>query len=254
MSIITYEFLIEHYVEKLKSTYEIAEEFKTYPNKIRRALTGFGIPIRDKSKAQSEAIKTGRCTHPTKGKKTSEITKNKISDSIAGVWRDMPEEEKKRRIEISKQNWDSLPVEKVEEMQKAAAISVRAAAMHGSKLEKFLITGLKKEGYKADFHKSFWAIDRKQHVDIFISDLNLAIEIDGPSHFKSIWGDEVHRKQVVSDSKKTGFIISVGMKMIRVKNMDGNSSGFYMRTILKKLLHTIELIKNGAKENLFELE
>ena len=254
MSKLTYEFLISHYVEKLKSTYEIAEEFGTYPNKIRRALTEFGIPIRDKSKAQAEAIKTGRCKHPTKGKKTSEETKNKISDSIANVWEKMPEEEKKRRSDISRVQWESLSVQKVEEMQKAAAISVRAAAVYGSKLEKFLISGLKKEGYNADFHKSFWAIDRKQHIDIFISNLNLAIEIDGPSHFRSIWGEDVHQKQVVSDSKKTGFIINAGMKMIRVKNIDGNSSGFYMRTILKKLLHTIELIKNGAKENLFELE
>ena len=166
----------------------------------------------------------------------------------------MPEEEKKRRSDISRVQWESLSVQKVEEMQKAAAISVRAAAVYGSKLEKFLISGLKKEGYNADFHKSFWAIDRKQHIDIFISNLNLAIEIDGPSHFRSIWGEDVHQKQVVSDSKKTGFIINAGMKMIRVKNIDGNSSGFYMRTILKKLLHTIELIKNGAKENLFELE
>ena len=29
MSKLTYEFLISHYVEKLKSTYEIAEEFGT---------------------------------------------------------------------------------------------------------------------------------------------------------------------------------------------------------------------------------
>lgn len=59
---------------------------------------------------------------------------------------------------------------------------------------------------------------------------------------------------MASDSKKTGFIINAGMKMIRVKNIDGNSSGFYMRTILKKLLHTIDLVKNGTKECFFELE
>lgn len=254
MNQLTHEYLIEHYVQQVKSTYQIAEEFGTYPNKVRRALVEFGIPLRDKSQAQEKAIETGRCKHPTKGKKTSEATKNKISDSIANVWQEMSEGEKKRRVEMAKQQWESKSVQKVEEMQKAAAISVRAAAVYGSKLEKFLITGLKKEGFKADFHKEFWAIDRKQHIDIFISDLNLAIEIDGPSHFRSIWGEDVHKKQVASDSKKTGFVINAGMKMIRVKNINGNSSGFYMRTILKKLLHTIELIKNGTKECFFELE
>lgn len=254
MNQLTHEYLLEHYVNNLKSTYQIAEEFGTYPNKVRRALIDFGIPLRDKSQAQEKAIKTGRCKHPTKGKKASEQTKNKISDSIGKNWREMDEAEKIRRSQIAKQKWESMPLSKVEEMQKAAAISVRAAATYGSKLEKFLLNGLRKEGYKADFHKEFWAIDRKQHIDIFISEYNLAIEIDGPSHFKNIWGEDVHKKQVVSDSKKTGFIISAGMKMIRVKNIDGNSSGFYMRNVLKKVLDTIDLIKNGAKENLFELE
>jgi hypothetical protein len=44
------------------------------------------------------------------------------------------------------------------------------------------------------------------------------------------------------------------MKLIRIKNISGNSSGFYMRTILKKLLDTLELIKEGSLEGLYELE
>lgn len=252
--ILSYEYLIDNYVNQLKSTYQIAEECNTYPNKVRRILKKLGIPTRDKSEAQSEAIKTGRCQHPTKGKKTSEKTKIKISQAIAEVWQGMSDEEKESRSKMSKKQWDSMSPQKIEEMQRSAAVAVRGAAVHGSKLEKFLITGLKHEGYKADFHKEFWAIDRKQHIDIFISDLKIAIEIDGPSHFKSIWGEDVHKKQVVSDSKKTGYIISAGMSMVRVKNADGNSSAFYMRSILKKLLDTVSLIKDGSKENYFELE
>ena len=65
MKKLTYEYLNKHYVELQKSTYEIAEETKTYPNKVRRALVSFGIPLRDKSQAQASALKTGRCLHLT---------------------------------------------------------------------------------------------------------------------------------------------------------------------------------------------
>lgn len=250
----TYEFLQKNYVELQKSTYEIAEEAKTYPNKIRRALVAYGIPVRDKSEAQVKALATGRTEHPTKGKNLLEKTKIKISDSMANSWEEMSKKEKKRRAEISKKNWEAMPLSKVEEMQKKAAEGVREAAESGSKLEKFLINGLRKNKLKVDFHKEIFTISEKQHIDMYVPELNTAIEVDGPTHFKAIWGDDKYEKQVKSDTKKTGLILNSGMKLIRVKNINGNSSNFYMRTILKKILETLRLIEEGCKEGLFELE
>ena len=254
MKKLTYEFLHKQYVELQKSTYEIAEVSETYPNKVRRALVSFGIPLRDKSEAQAKALATGRCFHPTKGKKLTEETKIKISDSMANSWELMDKTERERRSIVSKKNWEAMPLSKIEEMQKKAAESVREAAENGSKLEKFLINGIRKSKIKADFHKEFYVIGERQHIDIYIPEYKVGIEVDGPTHFKAIWGTEKYEKQLKSDTKKTGLLLNSGMKLIRIKNISGNSSGFYMRTILKKLLHTIELIKNGAKENLFELE
>lgn len=37
------EYLIDQYVNEKKSTYEIAQELKTYPNKVRRALNTLGV-------------------------------------------------------------------------------------------------------------------------------------------------------------------------------------------------------------------
>ena len=254
MKKLTYDFLYKQYVEMEKSTYEIAEMSKTYPNKIRRALVSFGIPLRDKSEAQVKALATGRTTHPTKGKKLEEQTKNKISDSMANCWEEMSDSERKRRSIISKKNWESLPLSKVEYMQKKAAESVREAAESGSKLEKFLMNGIRQNKFKVDFHKEIFIIDEKQHIDMFVPELNTAIEVDGPTHFKPIWGEEKYEKQIKSDTKKTGYILNSGMKLIRVKNINGNDSNFYMRTILKKVVDTLTLIKEGCKEGLFELE
>ena len=41
------------------STYELAEKFETYPNKIRRVLRKNGIALRSKSAAQKNALKKG---------------------------------------------------------------------------------------------------------------------------------------------------------------------------------------------------
>lgn len=254
MKKLTYEYLQKNYVELEKSTYEIAEETKTYPNKVRRALVSFGIPLRDKSQAQASALKNGRSEHPTKGKALSEDVKIKISDAMAESWEEMSENERKRRSEISKKNWEEMPLSRIERMQQAASFSVREAAIYGSKLEKFIFSGLKKKGYQVDFHKEFFVIDKNQHLDMYVPQLNTAIEIDGPTHFKDIWGKESLERQIKGDSKKTGFIISSGMKMIRIKNISGNSSNFYMRKMLKKTTDLLELIKQGAKENLFEIE
>ena len=69
------EYIIEQYVNEKKSTYEIAQDLKTYPNKIRRALNTLGVDLRDKSSAQTVAIESGRHEHPTRGKKRTEAEK-----------------------------------------------------------------------------------------------------------------------------------------------------------------------------------
>ena len=254
MKKLTYEYLKKNYIELQKSTYEIAEDAGTYPNKIRRALVSFGIPLRDKSQAQASALKNGRSEHPTKGKNLDENVKIKISDSMAECWQNMSVAEKKRRSKLSQEKWEELSPAKLEHMQKQAAASLREAAEFGSKLEKFLFAGLKKENYKIDFHKEFHIIDQKQHIDMYIPELNVAIEVDGPTHFKDIWGKENLERQIRGDTKKTGFIISAGMKMIRIKNISGNSSSFYMRKMLQKTIELLRLIEQGTKESIFEIE
>lgn len=62
------EFLQAEYLDKGRSTHEIAGELGTYANRIVRALRYHGLPTRDRSDAQKAALKSGRHAHPTKGK------------------------------------------------------------------------------------------------------------------------------------------------------------------------------------------
>ena len=69
------DFLIDAYVSENKSTYQIAEELRTYPNKVRRALKFLGVNLKSKGEAQSVALKQGRHKHPTKGKQRTNADK-----------------------------------------------------------------------------------------------------------------------------------------------------------------------------------
>jgi very-short-patch-repair endonuclease len=52
---------------------------------------------------------------------------------------------------------------------------------------------------------------------MYIPKLRTIIEVDGPSHFLPIWGEEKLDKQIKADLKKNGRILSKGFAIIRVK-------------------------------------
>jgi very-short-patch-repair endonuclease len=223
--------VINCYLNENMSTYEIAKKFKTYPNKIRRELIKNGIEIRDHSEAQSKALETGVAKHPTKGKKVKQETKDKIGESMLNNWKNMPSKE--RRYE--------------------SALALRRASIEGSRLEKYLMNGLMGMGYSVSMHYLF---AEKQHIDLFISlsTKNLkgiAIEVDGPTHFKPIWGKDSLAKRQKSDNKKTGLLLSNGFALIRVITK-GDDSDIRMKKTLTKIDQTIQSLKN-SKENYFEI-
>ena len=55
-------------------------------------------------------------------------------------------------------------------------------------------------------------------VDLYIPELNTIIEIDGPSHFFPIWGQEKLEKQMNADLRKSGTLLSKGYAILRVKS------------------------------------
>jgi len=246
--------IINCYLKENMSTYEIARKFKTYPNKIRRELIKNGIEIRDHSEAQAKALQTGIAKHPTKGKKIKQETKEKIGESMMNSWKNMDSKERKRRSEISRKNWEAMPESKIEDMRYESSLAIRKASIEGSKMEKYLMSGLIQLGYSTSMHYLF---AEKQHVDLFVSlklkhFKGIAIEVDGPTHFKPIWGKEHLSKQQKSDNKKTGLLLSNGFVLIRVITK-GEDSDIRMKKTLIKIDETIQLLKSGSKENYFEI-
>ncbi len=251
------EYIIDQYVNEKKSTYEIAQELKTYPNKIRRALNTLGVDLRDKSSAQTVAIESGRHEHPTRGKKRTEAEKVAISNGMASYWENMEEEEKKRRSDISKKQWAEMSEEDKANLRKLAAEAVRKASKEGSKIEKFIYEGLTKIGYDVIFHKRGLVANQNLEVDLFIPALNTAIEIDGPAHFLPIWGEESLNRHIRADAQKAGLLMNRGFVILRVKNIIRNLSQKNMRETLAAIIVELKKIEKKfppATKRLIEIE
>lgn len=211
------EILKKMYVQENKSLGQIADILHTYPNKLRRDAQRFKIKLRDKSQAQKNALNNGVHQHPTKGKQRTTETKNKIGKGVMASWDQLSPQELNKRREMSRAQWASLSDDKKQEIIKLANQAVRKSSKEGSKLEKFLLKELLKAGYLVDFHKEQVLSNSKLQLDLFIPQINIAIEVDGPSHFENIWGDQALARNTKYDQKKEGLLIGKGIKLIRIK-------------------------------------
>lgn len=247
------------------SSYEIAESLSTYSTKILRSLTYLGKLLHDDenhykrnySDAQKIALEKGRSKHPTEGKNLDKIHKEKIGLSRSKAYQSLSDEEKKKIAEISKKNWDALGKAKQEEIRYLALESVRNASKFGSKTERHLNNGLAKAGYSVEFHKTGLVFDTNLEVDLFLPEVKTAIEIDGPSHFNPIWGEEKLVKQQIADTAKQGILINSGYVIIRVRQIDKSISLTKMNHLLSLVLKEVESIREkfpSPKNRLIEIE
>ncbi len=211
--------IIRMYNDENKSTYEIAESLGTYPNKIRRILKKHDIPLKDKSVAQKNALENGRSPHPTEGKKRSLKEKVKISGGLMKYWEDMSEKDKKVRVDQAKKRWHKMTQKQKENMRTKGIEAIQKSAKEGSKLERFILKRLSDSGYEIRFHEQNIIPSENLEIDLYIPKLKTIIEIDGPSHFLPIWGEQRLQKQINADLRKSGSLLSKGFVVIRVKTL-----------------------------------
>lgn len=240
-----------------KSTYQIAKDLSTYPNKIRRILLKHGIELKTRSEAQKNAIENGTSDIPTRGKKRTKDEKIKISEGMKKAWEDMDDETREKYVERAKLHMLNMPAKDRQKMQEAAIKGVQIAGKEGSKLEKFVFSELTKMGYVVEFHKKNLIVNQKLEIDLYIPACKTIIEIDGPSHFLPIWGEEKLQKQIRADSAKTGLILSKGFIVLRIKTMTDRVSLANQQMLKKILKETLSSISNNfpnKEERFIEVE
>ena len=234
--------VIDMYNKKNKCTYEIAEIMSTYPNKVRRTLKKHGYDLKSKSSAQSNALKSGRRSHPTKGKTRTLAEKVKISSGLESYWEDMSEDEREKRSDQAKERWDEMSVDQKESMKRKRVEAIQRSAREGSKLEKFLQERLYSSGFSVRMHEVIIPAENLE-IDLYIPDLKTIIEVDGPSHFLPIWGEDKLKKQINADLRKSGALLSRGYAVIRVKSL-GQESLSKREQIAETVLEELNKISN----------
>lgn len=233
-----------------RSIGDIAKELDTYPNKVRRALKRHKIKLRDKGSAQSIALKSGRSSHPTKDKGHSEETRLKISESVAQSWENLSDEELETRRETARKQWQSMPEADRQRLRDLASSGIKRASKEGSKLEKYIRGELTKNGYVIEYHKKGIVPNSNLEVDIYLPEIAIAIEIDGPSHFLPIWGEEALRKTIKSDNEKNGLLRYHGVMVLRVAQKRKTLSKKSMRDTWQAIQKEIDSIaKNPPSKN-----
>ena len=234
--------VIRLYNDHNKSTYEIAKELDTYPNKIRRALIKHGYELKDKSAAQKAALESGRSSHPTAGKKRTDAEKIAISQSLVNYWGEMSEKEKARRVKQAKNNWKNMSAKQKEEMRSKGIAAIRTAAKEGSKMERWVKERLEDSGFSVRAHVLIIPSENLE-IDLYIPDLKTIIEVDGPSHFLPIWGEEKLQKQLNADLRKSGALLSKGYAVIRLKSL-GQESLAKREEMLSSVVDEVTKISN----------
>jgi len=254
---LTTAVVIKEYVKKRRSFNDIAVEYSTYPNKIKRMLLKAGHKPRDKSDAQKQALKSGRSKHPTEGRERTVEERLKISEAVAQDWAEASEEVKTARSEASKAQWARMSQVERETLLKKARDAARNTVKDGSRLEKVMRDALRAKGFKVEFHYDALLENPKLQLDLYLPELSTAIEIDGPSHFEPIWGEENFHRNLRADLAKTGLLLAHGIVIIRVKNRSRHISNKIERSMTTQVLAAVASIQKKRPkqtDSLIEIE
>lgn len=209
----------------------------------KRNARKFGIKSRSTSQAAKLSMDVGRSISPMKGKKQPEERRRRIAKTAYEYWQNRSPEEMEKKRKLGKKQWDEKPIEeKLEIIRKTKEGGIRSLSV-GSKLETFIVKELASLGYRTDHHKTHLIRNTRMHIDIFIRSLRTIIEIDGPSHFKPIRGEENLLKTQARDRQKTGLILAEGFCLIRVRHF-GKMSKHRMIVCFNKVNKILEDIKN----------
>ncbi len=207
--------VVRLYEEDFLSIRDIAKKYKTYPQKIMKILHTAGAKLRDHSAAQKNNLARGG-SHPTKGKPRTESSKIKISQGLKDNW-DGKTDDDKQKIMAPMQKALSEHKQKGNDVDKKAKKELTKTKFTGSRLEQYIFNRLVSDGYKATYHVKFIMGNDNMEYDIFVSMTHkIAIEIDGPTHQRAVFGEERFEKQKDADSRKDSLTLSHKTHMIRV--------------------------------------
>ena len=223
MAEINEQIVRELYLEQGLSMRAVAKKVGVPLATLSRFMKRVGIGARSKGEAQKNYLKEH--DHQMKGRKHSDETKKKISHSLGDFWDSLDDEQReevKRKIGSAWQRkWAGMSDQERKLMMEGLASKARDAQGNGSRLERFIAEELRKRGYTVEERSTNYTSGKDFEVDLALPKERIAIEVDGPTHFLAIYGDEHLAQQRERDARKDDQVNAVGYNMLRVRDNNG---------------------------------
>jgi very-short-patch-repair endonuclease len=230
--------LYQEYFEKERSTTCIADEYGTNPKRISRLLKKHGYRARSRSEAQKLVVVD---LHPTRGKQRTDEEKIAISKGGAESW---DEDRRAAASAQAKQQWDLRTEEERQRISSKAVKGLREAAKNGSRMEHEIVDCLRENGNTV-LHHDMALPNEKLEVDIWVTNKDVIIEVDGIFHVEPVYGDEKLRKTQDADLRKNNLLTKNGFAVVRLIVTKKHISDNDYRVIKEKVLELIESAKAG---------
>lgn len=244
---LTPEYLQEEYINKQRSTHDIAKELGVYPNRVRRALIKFGIPLRDHSQA-------GKVSSPMRGKKHSKETKLAISRSQTNAWAHRSKTKKRKYSDRARKRWAKLSNTQKRRIIRAYQKGLRKASKKPSRLERALAAAFADAGIRAQYKPIIKLQGQKSQTQVrpnlLLPESEIAILVYGPRHFKPLWGADNLLKTKETDARRERLIRQADKKIIRVCHLGKRLSYEQINRVVVAVLGVVcELSAQTAGES-----
>jgi very-short-patch-repair endonuclease len=235
---LTKDVLHVEYFDKERSTTSIAEEYGTNPKRISRLLKKHGYIARTRSEAQKLVVVD---LHPTRGKKRTDEEKIAISKGGADSW---DQDRKDAASAQAKKQWDLRTEEERQRISSKAVQGLREAAKNGSRMEHEIVACLRDNGNTV-LHHDMALPNEKLEVDIWVTNLDVVIEVDGIFHVEPVYGEEKLQKTQDADKRKNNLLVKNGFAVLRLIITKKHISDNDYRLIKEKVLKLIKSAKPG---------
>lgn len=223
MAEINEEEVRDLYLEQGKSMRNVAKAMGVPLATLSRFMKKVGIETRNKAQAQKNFLRDH--DHQMKGRKHTDETKKKISSSLGEFWDSLNDEEReefKRKIGSAwKRKWASMSELDRRTMMEGLSSRAKETQGQGSRLERFIAEELRKRGYIVEERSTHYTAGKDFEVDLALPNEMVALEVDGPTHFLPIYGEEHLEQQQHRDARKDDMINAVGYSVLRVRDNNG---------------------------------
>lgn len=216
---------------------KVASALKVPLATLSRFMKKHGISSRDKTQAQKNFLRDH--DHQMTGRNHTEATRRKISRGLGEFWNGLSEEETialKRKIGSAwKRKWEGMSDAERSAMMEELSNKAKEAQGEGSRLERFIAEELRKRGYTVEERSTNYTAGKSFEVDIALPTERIAIEVDGPTHFMPIYGEDHLAQQQARDARKDELVQSTGYSVLRIRDNNGPLSQLRIDKIVEAI-------------------